>query len=378
MKIYYTKDNLTPDIDVSLKPPVVLRDTGEDNRDYSRHYRRWQSAPCLVRTSKGRLLCTFSGDNSTEAWECPNNYNQISYSDNGRDWHQEAFVIDHPDSVRMHEPILWLDPQGRLWHFWSQSYEWWDGRGGVWAMHTEDPDAADIVWSDPVRLCDGVMATPPIAVSPDRWLYPVSVWKYYKNQRQHLPELEKSNVYVSVDGGRTLRFLGAADEPDTTFDENTLAQRRDGSLLMTMRCTDHIAYAESFDKGAHWTVPQKLMDHASARAYLAALPSGNLVLVTNDHPKYRRDMTAFLSTDGGKTWGHKLLLDARQETSYPAGCVTGDGTVCVAFDYNRRTDREILYACFTEEDILRGNTGFVRGCAAKAGSRLNDVKHPIY
>lgn len=117
MKIYYTKDNLTPDIDVSLKPPVVLRDTGEDNRDYSRHYRRWQSAPCLVRTPKGRLLCTFSGDNSTEAWECPNNYNQISYSDNGRDWHQEAFVIDHPDSVRMHEPILWLDPQGRLWHF---------------------------------------------------------------------------------------------------------------------------------------------------------------------------------------------------------------------------------------------------------------------
>lgn len=379
MKTYYSKENLTPDIQAALKPPMILKNPGEDDKDYSRHYRRWQSAPCMVCTPGGRLICTFSGDNSTEAWECPNNYNQISYSNNGKDWHYEAFVIDHADSVRMHEPILWIDPNGRLWHFWSQSYEWWDGRGGVWAMYSEDPDADEIVWSKPVRLCDGVMATPPIALSRTKWLYPVSVWKYYSKDRLfHLPGLEKSNVYVSEDGGKTLTYLGSADEPDTTFDENTLARRPDGSLLMTMRCTDKIAYSESFDEGKTWSKPQKLMDHASARAYLAALPSGNLLLVTNDHFRYRRDMTAFLSEDGGKTWKYKLLLDARQETSYPAGCVMPDGRIYVAFDYNRTTNREILYACFTEEDIKNNNQNFVKGCVCKAGSRLNDAKNAIY
>ena len=190
--------------------------------------------------------------------------------------------------------------------------------------------------------------------------------------------MEFSNVYVSRDGGKTLTYLGCANEPDTTFDENTLAKRTDGSLIMTMRCTDKIAYSESFDGGKTWTTPQKLRDHASARAYLATLPSGNLVLVTNDHFKYRRDMTAFLSEDGGKTWKYKLLLDPRQETSYPAGHITADGKIHVAFDYNRRSNREVVYACFTEDDIRNGKADAIKGCVSKAGSRLDDLKHPNY
>lgn len=244
-KIYYTKENLTPDINSALVPPAIIRDIAEDDRDYSRHFRRWQSAPCIARTRGGRLFCTYSGDNSTEAWECPNNYNLISVSnDNGKSWSCEKFVIDHMLSVRMHEPILWLDPKGRLWHFWSQSYDWWDGRGGVWAMYCDNPDADAIEWSTPKRLCDGVMATPPIALTEDKWLYPVSIWKYYKNRLFHLPEQEHSNVYMTVDGGNSVTRIGYADEPTTTFDENTLALRKDGSLLMTMRGKSMIARSE--------------------------------------------------------------------------------------------------------------------------------------
>ena len=371
MKTYYTPENLTPDVDASLKAPRILRDTGEDNRDYSRHWRRWQSAPCIVRTKGGRLFCTYSGDNSAAAWECPNNYNQISISDDlGSTWKHEAFVIDHEDSVRMHEPILWMDPKGILWHFWSQSYDWWDGRGGVWAMYTENPDSETIEWSSPVRLCDGVMATPPIVTREGEWLYPVSVWKYFKNRIHHLPALEKSNVYVSHDNGKTLVFRGAADEPETTFDENTLAQRRDGSLIMTMRARNQISFSVSQDAGRTWSIPKKLMDHPSSRSYLAALPSGNLLLVTNDDAQKRCKMTAFLSEDDGLTWEKKLLLDEREETSYPAGCVCPDGMIYVAYDFNRRTDREICFAELTEKNIRDGKGGRLRVLVSKAGSRL--------
>lgn len=368
MKIYYTKENLSSDVNVSLKPPMIIRDPGENDHDYSRHYRRWQSAPCIVKTKGGRLLCTFSGDNSTDAWECPNNYNQISYSDDdGKTWHYEAFVLDHADSVRMHEPLLWIDPRGFLWHFWSQSYNWWDGRGGVWAMMTENPDAENIQWSQPVRLCDGVMATPPIVTKNGEWLYPVSVWKYFKDQIHYLPDLEKSNVFVSVDQGKTLSYRGAANEPETTFDENTLAERKDGSLLMTMRAKTKIAFSISEDNGRTWTIPEKLMDHTSSRSFLAKLPSGNLILVTNDDPKKRKSMTAFLFEGDSLNWSHKILLDEREETSYPAGCICTDGTIYVAYDFNRTTDREIYFAKFTENDIKNGKGGTLRVLVSKAG-----------
>ena len=34
------------------------------------------------------------------------------------------------------------DPLGRLWLFWAQSYEVFDGRVGVWMIHCADPAAA--------------------------------------------------------------------------------------------------------------------------------------------------------------------------------------------------------------------------------------------
>jgi len=371
-KVYFTKDNLTENINCALNNPVVLENQHE-NPHYGLDFRRWQSAPCAAVTKKGRIFCTFSGDNSNEAWECPNNYNQISHSDdNGNTWHHEAFVIDHMESVRLHEPILWISPDGVLHHFWSQSYEWYDGRAGVWTMSCAEPDAEKIVWSVPRRICDGVMACPPIAYSENEWLYPVSVWKHYQGRLFSLPNLEKSNVYVSTDGGKTLVFRGAADEPETLFDENAVTKRHDGSLIMTMRCITKISYSESFDRGVNWTTPKKLMNHTSSRSFLCTLPSGNIVLVTNDDSKKRSNMTAFLSLDGGLSYKYKLLLDARCETSYPAGCVTSDGKVYVVYDYNRTTDKEVCLACFTEEEIINGCHSEKIKIVAKAGKRLQN------
>lgn len=371
-KVYFTKDNLTDNINCALNNPVVL-DNQHDNPHYGLDYRRWQSAPCAAVTKNGRIFCTFSGDNSNEAWECPNNYNQISYSDdNGNTWHHEAFVIDHMESVRLHEPILWISPDGVLHHFWSQSYEWYDGRAGVWTMSCAEPDAEKIVWSAPRRICDGVMACPPIAYSKNEWLYPVSVWKHYRGRLFSLPEVENSNVYVSTDGGKTLTYRGCAVEKDTLFDENTIAKRPDGSLVMTMRCITKISMSESFDKGISWSEPKKLMNHTSSRSFLCSLPSGNIMLITNDDEKMRKNMTAFVSHDGGKTFPYKLLLDERCETSYPAGCVTSDGKVYVAFDYNRTSDKEIMLAVVTEQDVIRGALSTPLKLVAKAGSALDN------
>ena len=38
--------------------------------------------------------------------------------------------------------------------------------------------------------------------------------------------------------------------------------------------------------------------------------------------------------------------------SYPDGGEAPDGTIYIIYDYSRRTEREILLAAFTEEDIF--------------------------
>ena len=49
-----------------------------------------------------------------------------------------------------------------------------------------------------------------------------------------------------------------------------------------------------------------------------------------------------------------LLLDERNEVSYPDAKEADNGYIYVTYDWERVTQREILMARFTEDDILRG------------------------
>lgn len=65
-------------------------------------------------------------------------------------------------------------------------------------------------------------------------------------------------------------------------------------------------------------------------------------------------MTAFLSEDDGRTWPYKLLLDEREDVSYPDIAQDGNGNIYVVYDRKCVTQREILMARFREEDVKRG------------------------
>jgi hypothetical protein len=69
----------------------------------------------------------------------------------------------------------------------------------------------------------------------------------------------------------------------------------------------------------------------------------------------RRDMTAYISEDDGKTWPFALPLDTgRKGVSYPDGQQLADGRIVVVYDYDRRGSRQILFAVFREEDVKAG------------------------
>jgi len=123
-----------------------------------------------------------------------------------------------------------------------------------------------------------------------------------------------------------------------------------------MRTTRGIYAAISTDYGKTWTDPKPFTASGpttSSRFYIGKLASGNLLLVSNNSTT-RNNMTASLSKDGGKTWPYQLLLDSRDNVSYPDADQTPDGAIHVVFDRDRTGAKDILYCRFTEEDILKG------------------------
>ena len=348
-KEFFTKDNLTPDINCSMLPPNIFGKEAENADCYSKEKRKWQSAPSITK-SGDTLFCCFSGDNYGGD-EAPNNYNVILKSeDNGKNW-ETVCIIDHMDSVRIHEPILWTDKDGTVWHFWAQSYNWWDGRGGVWAISL-DTSGDTVSWSKSKRLCNGVLATPPITLSNGKIALPVSIWRRFKSQYNDYPNWGNSAIYLADSMSDDFTYIGGASDENSTFDENAVVERADGSLYMIIRCENYISYTVSYDSGKTWTTPEKLMDHCSSRSYLTKFPSGNYLLITNNHTTNRKDMTAFYSDDECKTWTPKLLLDERDAVSYPAGQIDSKGRVYVAYDYNRYVEEEVYFATFTEQELI--------------------------
>ncbi len=342
---------------------------------YQDRHRMWQGIPSIERTPGGRLYANWYTGMETETG---GNFVVVSTSDDdGETWRSVEFVVEHDDpEVRCYDPCLWTDPRGRLWLTWNQSRDFFDGRIGVWAAISENPDDETPTWSAPRRIANGIMMNKPIATSQGDWLFPCAIWSDHPPTEDH-PEMADerfSNVYASTDEGCTVAYRGAADVPNRQFDEHMLVEKRDGTLWMLVRCYDGIGEAFSTDGGRTWSPGRKSsIEGPCSRFHIRRLASGRLLMINHDSAgahltraevaaqgnvkvwKGRSHLTAFLSDDDGQTWPHRLLLDERDEVSYPDVAEGEDGQLFVIYDWERMSERQILMARFTERDVLRGS-----------------------
>lgn len=331
---------------------------------YGDDARYWQGIAGIERSPAGRLWATWYSGGVTEGTE---NFVLLTTSaDDGNTWSPPCLVIDPPGPIRAFDPVLWIDPLRRLWLFWAQAHTHWDGRGGVWAIRTDDPDSATPCWSAPRRLCDGIMMNKPTVLSTGEWLMPASVWHtqyhaYIPCPAEHdLGTRVGSNVMCSTDEGATWTFLGQAHPPHDVAecDEHMIIERRDGSLWMLVRTKYGIGESRSDDRGHTWTpVVPSALEHPTARSFIRRLSTGELLLVKHtvpDHTPARSHLTAHLSVDDGKSWSSGLLLDERNNVSYPDGVEAPDGTIYVIYDYKRYEEKQILLTTFTRDDVIAG------------------------
>ena len=244
-----------------------------------------------------------------------------------------------------------MAPTGRLFVFWAQAAGHDGSVAGVWCVHTDNPDVEQPEWSQPRRLTDGIMMCKPAVLSTGEWVMPASTWRATDSS---------ARMIVSTDLGRTWSLRGACNVPKDVraFDEHIIVERKDGSLWLLARTKYGIGESVSTDRGKTWRdLKPSTIAHPSARFFVRRLESGNLMLVKHgaiDQRTGRSHLTAFVSSDEGKTWTGSLLLDERRGVSYPDGQQTSDGLIRIIYDFSRTGSRHILMATFREEDVAAG------------------------
>lgn len=360
--------------------------------------RVWQLVPTVERTKKGRLFCTFySGQES----ETLGNYCVILKSDDdGFVWSEPIAAAYDGEMHRCFDPVVWLDPKDRLWFTWSRGHE-----DGVYATVCDDPDADELTWSKEFFVGKNVMMNKPTVLSSGEWLFPIALWSYWyindtlKQKRAYdelytkeyfggEEHLSGANLYRTVDNGKTFNLLGGCRNiQNRSIEEHMIYEKENGVLVMFIRTNEGIARSFSYDRGKTWTDAYKFLDGPSSRFCVMKLRSGRVLLVNHFDFNERNNLTAFLSEDDGETFPHKLLLDERDEVSYPSATEGEDGYIYIVYDRERggyKTSlaeaqscaREILLAKINESDIIAGDMlskdGRLKQTVSKLGEYTGD------
>ncbi len=344
----------TREKDMALQPATLCYDTTllhDPNEKYADESRIFQGIPGIECSVGGRFFTTFYTGEETEM---NGNFVLVQKSEDGEHYEKSFMAVLPPENTRCFDPCLWRDPANRLWLFWAQSCTQYDGRIGVWAAVCQDPDADMVRFGEPRRIANGIMMNKPTILDNGEWLLPCSIWSSHTSDLNHLPKERYSNVYRSADNGETFTLWGHSEVPGRLIDENMLYQRKDGTVVMLVRTGYGIGEAFSKNGGKTWQGEgDSGLGGPCSRFCVRRLSSGRLLLVNHKNFKGRNNLTAMLSEDDGLTWNEGLLLDGRNDVSYP-DMTEKDGYLYIIHDYNRYSDKEILMDKVTEADILAG------------------------
>ena len=353
--------------------------------------RAWQGCPTVAVTKKGRV---FAGWYSGGAFEpCIDNYNVLAMSeDGGRTWLDPLLVVgtDHENRMRRIDIQLWMAPGNVLWVMWTLSpYYETSKRASIkdgWdidyhkefpcteVMVCKDPDADVLVWEKPRYLCDGFMRCRPIVTKTGRIIAPG--YDYAG---------EKYLLSLSDDGGKSFRKVYVDGKPEVrVFDEIMPYENEAGRLRFLARTnTGYYLYSDSFDGGDTWTTAKNYVEATGSRCYMGRLADGSILFVYNAAVDSRTGMKVMLSQDGGETFPYEMLLDDRENVSYPDVDQDEGGNIYIVYDRERdnrahldtenwtsEAAKEILLCKLTVEDIKIGKLSkgsFVRRVIAKGG-----------
>lgn len=349
--------------DLALIPPQINTSPLPEYDYDTQHY---VMSLTMERTVDGRIWLAWIGE-----CDCPSSYLLAATSDDdGETWSKPRLVIDgRSSSIPIQRTVIignfWTDPSGKLWLFFDQTMNHFDGRGGFWAITCENPDDENPVWSEPKRISHGAMLNKPTVLSTGEWVLPSYLLQNegfgpFKGTFPELDPYRGVNVLVSTNQGESWELRGIRSFPNPSWHEAMIVEKEGGEWWMTARTTKGIMESFSSDNGFTWSEPamtESNIQHPSSRFFIRRLKSGRILLIKNGKELHKQEgrnyFSAWLSDDDGKTWKGGLVIDDREKVTYPDGFQAPDGTIYVTYDHNRGFG-EIVLAKFTEEDVLAG------------------------
>ena len=369
----------------------------EKLKDFSSGYRVWQGIPGIERTKNGRLFCTFYSGMTSET--CGNYCVLLVSEDNGLTWTEPIAAAYDGEMNRCFDPVLWIDPLGRLWFTWARGHF-----HGLYGVICEEPDASELVWTEEFYIGADIMMNKPTVLSTGEWLFPVAVWDlwytadtfyqirayeelYLEEYLRNRQPISGANVYRTVDNGRNFSMIGGCRQIQSrSHDEHMIFEKKNGVLVMFTRTKYGISRSFSYDRGVTWTIAENSgIPGPSSRFHVRRLRSGRLLLINHDHFTGRNNLTAFLSEDDGETWPYKLLLDGRDEVSYPDMTEDEKGNLYIVYDRERggyqasleaaqKCAREILLTRICEADIINGAVNTPGSFTGRIISKLGEYR----
>ncbi len=350
--------------------------------------RLWQGIPALARSKNGRIFATFYSGKIKEEY---GNYSVvITSNDDGATWREPIAVAYNGDNSRCFDSNIWIDPYGRLWFFWNVMPDF-----KLYAAVCDNPDDETLVWKEPRVIANGIMINKPTAISRNDWLLPIAVWAKHIRVMSDVVSKDRKRLafaYKTNDAGKTFFRLGGVDMPQRSFDEHLLLSHDDGTLAMYVRTFYGIGVSYSYDGGLSWTPGEDSgLGGPCSRFFIRKLSSGNVLLVNHVNFCGRNNLTAMISSDDGKTFRGGLLLDERDDVSYPDGVEDEDGNIYIIYDRergaykhnlaeNQKCARELLLARFTENDVLAGRLisegSYLKRLVNKLGKYRGEDRNP--
>lgn len=283
--------------------------------------------------ASGRIIFCYSQFYGGARDESPARIVRIHSDDQGRTWSAPEVVAENTgDNNVMSVSLLRLE-SGKLAMFYCIKNSWIDCRPHI---RTSTDEGA--TWSDPklaqqapgyfVMNNDRVVQT-----STGRILIPLAFHRS-RGTDPHTSQSWDSRAIAtwiySDDEGATWQesasWWAMPVRSSSGLQEPGVVELADGSLFSWCRTDQGAQYGfRSTDAGKTWTPPEPTeLKSPTGPASIKRLPGSNeLLALYNDHsgrfpfpPKKRNPFVAAISSDGGKTWPHRKLIESDPDGLY--------------------------------------------------------------
>ena len=272
-------------------------------------------------------------------------------------WSQPRVIADTPGRSEGNA-VVWQGPDGKVWLFYLTRY------GDTWStsrIKAKISTDGAVTWSDPMMIAfqQGMMVrSHPVVLADGDYLLPIYHEKGHDTENVG-PDSTSLFLRYDIDTRswtetNRIGFRTGCIQPavaHVTDQYLVCYNRRGGDYEPTTR--GHIVRSESRDGGATWAQGTATQwPNPNAAIEFISLKNGHLVLIYNDSFSDRTPLTLAISTDGDKSYPHRLnVAEGKGPFAYPCAIQADDGKIHVIYTTNSRTT--IMHCWLDESAVVR-------------------------